>query len=77
MFVDLLNLSREKVFLNELLLKDQLACLREIDAQAEIIDKSDYRIQQNVYYLNKMFTICGCKFAWRGRAGGWSVCMCV
>ena len=34
LFVDLLNLSREKVFLNELLLK------REIDAQAEIIDKS-------------------------------------
>ena len=45
MFVNLLNLSSEKVFLNELLLKDQLACLREIDAQAEIIDKSDYRIQ--------------------------------
>ena len=40
LFVDLLNLSHEKVFLNELLLKDQLVGLQEIDAQAEIIDKS-------------------------------------
>ena len=63
-------------------MKDQLAGLREIDAQAEIIDKSgtysvliytasNYRISKQ--RLNKMFAICRCKSGWSGRAGRWSV----